>query len=84
MAGSITRTACPKCGAIGYLHIEAKMVAKPLGTWSLSGNQVKTVAGMKPFLKCHNCDLDIQGDWDGNSHAVFPQEVTSGQAQPEG
>jgi hypothetical protein len=71
MAGTITRTACPKCKEVGYLHIITRFVAKPLGTWSLAGAQVKTTGSMKPILKCHNCDFDLVGEFDGDFHATF-------------
>lgn len=86
MAGSITRTACPTCGMIGYLTITTRFIARPIGEFSLAGAQMKFSGAMKPVLKCSNCTFDLVGDWDGDSHAVFapPKEASDGQAQPEG
>lgn len=65
-------THCPQCDFIGGLHIEQKLVAKALGTWSLSGSQLKTPAQMHPFLECTNCDLSLQGNYaDDGTSAVF-------------
>lgn len=85
MTGTITRTACPKCGEVGYLHITNRFISKPIGSWSLSGVQVKTTGTMAPVLKCHNCDLDLVGQFDGNFHATFdPRSLTSGQTNKQG
>lgn len=78
MSGSITRKPCPQCGEVGYLYITNRFIAKPLGTWSLAGTMAKTMGSMKPVLKCHNCSLDLVGEFDAGTHAVFnPKEVSS-------
>lgn len=81
MSGTINRTPCPKCGMVNNLYIAIEMVASPLATWSLAGNQMKVPARERPVLKCHNCDFNLPGEYDGDSHAVFPRpepEANSG------
>jgi hypothetical protein len=63
---------CPKCGKVGALDISMKLVANPIGSFSLSGYQMKASTRLAPFLECLNCDFAIQGkiDTDGK-HAIF-------------
>lgn len=75
MAGTITRTSCPKCSVVGYLHIENEFISKEIGDFSLAGAQMKLSGTMRPVLKCHNCDLRIIGEFDGDNHAVFNSEA---------
>jgi hypothetical protein len=81
MTGTITRTACPECGEVGYLYIDTRFVSKPLGTFSIAGAQMKTVGKMKPVLRCHNCPFDLVGEFDGGNHAVFSPPKTG---EPDG
>lgn len=75
MTGTIHRTPCPQCNEVGGLFLSAQLVAQPLGTWSLSGGQIKTPAEITPFLKCANCTFSLAGKFDGEFHATFePQE----------
>lgn len=71
MTGTITKTGCPECSVVGYLYITSRFISKPIGDFSLAGAQMKTVGSMKPVLKCHNCSLDLVGEFDGDNHAVF-------------
>lgn len=84
MTGTITRTACPTCKVIGYLYMTSRFIIKPIGTWSLAGAQVKTTGTMAPVLKCHNCDLDIVGQFDGENHATFDPRSFDGQTNEQG
>lgn len=43
---------CPECKAIGTLRVEVRLRALPLGTWSLSGSQMKFSAQNWPYLVC--------------------------------
>lgn len=79
MSGSIHHTACPQCKEVGGLFMSAQLVAQPLGTWSLSGSQIKTPAEITPFLKCANCTYSLAGKFDGEFHATFqPKGEVSG------
>ena len=52
---------CKHCGEEFPLRVEWRLVAKPLGTWSLAGAQMKTVATNTPFAICDNCGRESQG-----------------------
>lgn len=56
---------CPQCGEVGKLRIEYrdKLVAKPLGSFSLAGAQMKVSARrvQAPFLCCDACGLALEG-----------------------
>jgi hypothetical protein len=43
---------CPACGMVGSLRLGEVLVASPLGTWSLSGAQLKTPAVLTSALVC--------------------------------
>lgn len=44
--------ACPDCGTVGSLALGTRLTARPLGTWSLAGAQLKTSATEIPVLEC--------------------------------
>ena len=46
--------ACPQCQAKMFT-LQNRLVARPLGTWSLSGAQMKVSAYEWPHLVCGNC-----------------------------
>jgi hypothetical protein len=71
MTGTIDRTPCPQCGLASNLYIVIEFVAKPLGTFSLAGAQVKFSGRELPVLKCRNCPFMLVGDFDGEGYAVF-------------
>jgi hypothetical protein len=48
------------------MKVEEWLEAKPLGTWSLAGGQLKTVAQFKARLSCR-CGWAILGVLDGDS-----------------
>ncbi|HEX5522788.1 MAG TPA: hypothetical protein VFX53_05040 [Pedococcus sp.] len=50
---------CPSCDQ-STLDVEWRLVAKPLGSFSLAGQQMKVSAVETPFLVCP-CGLDLQG-----------------------
>lgn len=51
---------CPGCGHSG-LRIEMRLLARPLGTFSLAGAQDKVSASEVPFLICDGCGASAQG-----------------------
>lgn len=76
-------TPCPQCGALGFLEITERLLAKEIGDFSLSGNQMKFAAQAVPVLRCRMCSLDLVGRYD-RAHAVFsppvpPPEVPGGE-----
>lgn len=52
---------CTACGAVGQLRIETRLEARPLGTWSLSGNNLKTSAIEWPWMVCDACKAECKG-----------------------
>lgn len=64
-------TPCPNCG-VPALHIEARLKAKPIGSFSLSGAQMKVSAHETVFLVCRGCGARVEGDVEpGGTHATF-------------
>lgn len=64
--------ACPDCGQTGGLTIGTRLVARPLGTWSLAGAQMKTSARTMAELACSRCGMSRVGRIEGNH---FVQEA---------
>lgn len=63
---------CPQCGAKSRedpdaFVIERVLVAKPLGTFSVSGAQMKVSAHERLQLRCQRCGWSILGYLDGDS-----------------
>lgn len=56
---------CPWCARTGGLTLGTALVAKPLGTWSLAGAQLKTSARLRAVLACSLCDRSATGYLDG-------------------
>lgn len=52
---------CPQCGERS-LELSWRLVAKPLGTFSLSGSQLKFSANEIPFIHCNGCGLTAEGN----------------------
>lgn len=64
---------CPVCGTVGTLSIKRMFRAKPLGTWSLSGAQMKLTGWFFPLLVCSGCGLGVPGHYDPDGrHVTFP------------
>jgi hypothetical protein len=60
---------CPECGVSSRVDstafsIEKVLVFKPLGTWSVAGQQMKTVAYERLEMSCQ-CGWRIRGYIDG-------------------
>ena len=56
-AATPTDTPCPACG-YEFLILEMRLVAKPLGTYSLAGMQLKVAAYEWPYIVCKGCGID--------------------------
>ncbi len=63
---------CPRCAESGGLRIELRLVAKPIGSFSLSGAQMKFSVQERVALVCGRCGLDLLGEFDDSAHVVFP------------
>lgn len=50
-------TPCPGCG-VNALRIEMRLISKPIGSFSLAGVAMKTVAQGWPYLVCDNCKIE--------------------------
>jgi predicted RNA-binding Zn-ribbon protein involved in translation (DUF1610 family) len=62
---------CPNCQQ-PTLHIEEKLKARPLGSFSLAGAQMKFSARAGVFLVCRSCGAEAEGVVeDGSTHATF-------------
>ena len=59
----LPETPCPACGAVA-LRVEQRLEAKPIGTWSLAGSQMKVFAGYWPWLVCGACGVEARGEID--------------------
>jgi hypothetical protein len=73
---SIDDSPCPSCGAgPGTLSVQAgpRLQARPLGSFSLAGAQMKVAAAAIRVLHCSACGLEVQGRWGSDGqHVVFP------------
>ena len=61
----------PKCS--DALWLELRLVAKPIGSFSLAGVQMKVSAGETPVLSCSGCDWTVAGRIE-DGKAVFGKE----------
>lgn len=52
---------CPKCGELG-MTLTWQLTARPLGTFSLSGSQLKFSATEIPVIYCPHCGLYAEGN----------------------
>lgn len=65
--GPVLGVPCRDCGAYALrLEFRTELHARPLGTWSLSGNQLKTsaVEVQWPWMVCHSCKSECKGKID--------------------
>lgn len=78
---NVAAAPCPVCAAApGCLTVTVRLVAKPLGSFSLAGAQVKVSAEECPVLHCSACGLEVVGRFDGDRHhAVFPDPRAASQ-----
>lgn len=52
---------CKRCGSTDF-RVVMKLVARPLGSFSLSGNQMKFSAYKWPFAVCQGCGYETEGE----------------------
>lgn len=56
---------CPECGTVGTVALRPAMVAKPLGSFSLAGVQMKVSAWRGWELACSACPFRVLGQVEG-------------------
>ena len=70
---------CPECEFSGKLGIYRTLYAKPVGSFSLAGAQLKVSAYEVPILACGHCGLKLVGQYEmehGKPYAVFnPEDI---------
>jgi len=52
MEDQLRQVVCPSCGEVGSLGVELRLVAQPIGSFSLAGAQMKVSARDVPHLVC--------------------------------
>lgn len=61
----VAEVPCPECGVTGKLKVEIRdrFTARPIGTFSLAGSQLKVSAEKVPwpFLVCEGCGFEEAG-----------------------
>jgi hypothetical protein len=57
---------CPNCDALGRLTLHQILVARPVGNYSLAGQQPKVSAEEIYVLTCSACEWSIRGRIEGN------------------
>lgn len=55
----VAKIPCPSCGE-SQLRLTTKLESRPIGTWSLSGNQLKSSAVEWPYVVCDNDECDFE------------------------
>lgn len=68
---------CPSCGAKSRedpdaFVVEKVLVARPIGSFSLSGSTFKVSANERLRLRCQRCDWSVLGYLDGDSFVADP------------
>lgn len=68
----IDETPCPNCEAVATLFIQTKMVANPIGSFSIAGAGLKVTAQERPVLTCTACEWEKIGRFDSDGgHVIF-------------
>ena len=83
---------CPACGVTGQLTLTPVLVARPVGSYSLSGAQNKTTALDAARLTCAGCRWSATGRLEGlqvagdgtitGGHLIIDPPGTTGTANP--
>lgn len=48
---------CPHCGEVGF-EVTWRLRARPIGSFSLAGSQMKVSAREVPHIKCRHCGVE--------------------------
>jgi predicted RNA-binding Zn-ribbon protein involved in translation (DUF1610 family) len=86
MSIKVYEAKCPSCGeGPNTLWIEQRMIALPVGSFSLAGAQLKVSATTKPVLICVSCGMEIVGSFDDDKdHALFdPSKIVAPGGSPK-
>lgn len=54
-------TSCPSCRGTGTINVARVLVAKPIGSFSLAGAQLKVSAIDAAVAECSACGLTVSG-----------------------
>lgn len=57
----LSQAYCRRCGTVGSLRIEMRLVVKPFGEFSLAGEGVNTTATEWPWMVCDACGAESKG-----------------------
>jgi hypothetical protein len=69
---TVEESPCPQCGELETMRLEIKLVATPIGAFSLAGVQMKVSARQRPVLTCTHCELFLIGEYEPDGrHVVF-------------
>lgn len=72
----LTKAECPTCGA--FLRIFTEWRGGEVGTFSLTGVQMKFMVRQAPILKCSTCGFKRHGEFEYDASevigCVFPRE----------
>jgi hypothetical protein len=60
---------CPKCQEENTITIWAGLVARPIGTFSLAGAQMKVSAHRTVIAECSSCGLSVMGHLEDPTYA---------------
>jgi hypothetical protein len=69
---------CPDCGSDGTISVWPVLVAKPLGTFSLAGAQMKVSAVQAAVARCSACEFTVNGHPEGDTYSPDGKAFTGG------
>ncbi len=67
---------CPQCRTQGTISVRLVLVAKPLGSFSLAGEQMKVSARRAAVAECSSCGLSVSGHLENPT--IGPDGATGG------
>lgn len=74
---------CPKCGTENTVEVRRGLQARPIGSFSLAGNQMKFSAREVAIATCTACDLHLVGHLEGTSDPEEGLYFVVGTPDPE-
>lgn len=69
---------CPCCDATGTVTVRLLLAAKPIGSFSLAGAQVKVSAVTRAVAECSACGLTVAGRLEGATVGPDGRSFTGG------
>lgn len=73
---------CPKCGGQDTVQVEQGLQARPIGSFSLAGAQMKFSAREVAIATCTTCDLHLVGHLELDTAAGKTYFVATSPARP--